>query len=69
MLPHRGWVLFNGVITLVLGIFIWRQWPLSGAWVIGTFVGIELLMAGWSYVMLSLVLRRLPAAPIAPATA
>ena len=52
--PHWGWVLFNGVISLLLGIMIWRQWPYSGLWVIGLFVGIEMLLNGWSLVMLSL---------------
>ena len=27
-----GWVLFNGIIALLLGLMIWRQWPVSGAW-------------------------------------
>lgn len=58
--PHWGWVLFNGVISLVLGIMIWRQWPYSGLWVIGLFVGIEMLLNGWSLVMLSLTARNLP---------
>jgi uncharacterized membrane protein HdeD (DUF308 family) len=58
--PHWGWVLFNGVISLLLGILIWRQWPSSGLWVIGLFVGIEMLLNGWSLVMLSLMGRKLP---------
>jgi uncharacterized membrane protein HdeD (DUF308 family) len=36
---------------------IWRQWPLSGLWVIGLFVGIEMLFSGLSWVMLGLALR------------
>ena len=59
--PHWGWVMFNGIISLVLGVMIWRQWPYSGLWVIGLFVGIEMLLNGWSLVMLSLTGRRLPA--------
>jgi uncharacterized membrane protein HdeD (DUF308 family) len=58
--PHWGWVLFNGVISVLLGILIWRQWPYSGLWVIGLFVGIEMLLNGWSLVMLSLTGRKLP---------
>jgi uncharacterized membrane protein HdeD (DUF308 family) len=54
---HWGWVLLNGLITAGLGILIWRQWPLSGLWVIGLFVGIEMIMYGWSLVMLSMVAR------------
>lgn len=55
--PHRGWVLLNGVITLLLGIMIWRQWPESSLWVIGTFVAIDLLFNGWAWIMLALALR------------
>jgi uncharacterized membrane protein HdeD (DUF308 family) len=60
-LPHRGWVLLNGVVTLALGIMIWRRWPLSGLWVIGLFVGIEMLLYGWSLVMLAIAAKRMPA--------
>jgi uncharacterized membrane protein HdeD (DUF308 family) len=59
-LPHRGWVLLNGVVTLVLGIMIWRRWPLSGLWVIGLFVGIEMLLYGWSLVMLAIAAKKMP---------
>src|SRR5262245_57518944 len=54
-----GWglVLLNGVISLLLGAAIWRQWPLSGFWVIGLFVGIELLFSGVSWVTLGLSVR------------
>lgn len=58
--PHWGWVLLNGAISLLLGVLIWRQWPYSGLWVIGLFVGIEMLFNGWSLVMLSLTARNLP---------
>ena len=64
--PHWGWVLFNGVISLVLGISIWQRWPYSGLWVIGLFVGIEMLLNGWSLVMLSLTGRNLPEEASAP---
>jgi uncharacterized membrane protein HdeD (DUF308 family) len=60
--PHRMWVLLNGVVTLALGIMIWRQWPLSGLWVIGLFVGIEMIFYGWSLVMLALAGRSMPRA-------
>ena len=57
--PGRGWVLFNGIITLVLGIMIWRQWPQDTFWVIGLFVGIDLVFSGWSWIMFALGLRSL----------
>ena len=57
---HWGLVLLNGIITLLLGVFIWRQWPLSGMYVIGLFLGINLVISGASYVSLGLAARRLP---------
>lgn len=47
-----GWTTLSGLISLVLGAGIWAEWPWSGMWVVGTFVGIEMLFAGWSLVML-----------------
>jgi uncharacterized membrane protein HdeD (DUF308 family) len=58
------WVLLNGVVSLVLGAAIWRHWPLSGDFVIGLFVGIEMLFGGLSWVMLALRLRSLPKGPL-----
>ncbi|MBX6312528.1 MAG: HdeD family acid-resistance protein [Isosphaeraceae bacterium] len=52
-----GWLLLSGVITLLLGLMIWWQWPLSGLWVIGLFVGIDMIFNGWSWVALALAAR------------
>lgn len=52
-----GWVFFNGAITFILGIMIYSSWPISGLWVIGLFIGIDLILAGWSWVFLSLTAR------------
>ena len=59
--PTPGWVwtVFDGVITLILAIMIWRTWPSSTAWAIGTLVGISMLFSGFSRLMLSLSARRL----------
>jgi uncharacterized membrane protein HdeD (DUF308 family) len=56
-----GWVLLNGSITLLLGLLIYKQWPFSGLWVIGMFIGIDLILNGWAWIMLSLGIRKLPA--------
>jgi uncharacterized membrane protein HdeD (DUF308 family) len=55
--PSWPWVLLNGVVDLVLGVLIWREWPESSLWVIGLFVGIELLFHGWSWMILALTVR------------
>lgn len=59
-----GWMLLGGVVSLFLGAAIWRQWPLSGLWVIGLFVGIEMLSSGLSWVMLGLAVRSVPRASL-----
>ena len=50
--PGWGWSLFSGILTVLLGVLIWRQWPVSGAWAIGVLVGIHVLMSGWAAIML-----------------
>jgi uncharacterized membrane protein HdeD (DUF308 family) len=56
---HRGWgwLLASGILSLILGVLIWAQWPASGLWVIGLLVGIQLLFTGWALVMLALAAR------------
>ncbi|HYV35539.1 MAG TPA: DUF308 domain-containing protein [Gemmataceae bacterium] len=56
----KGWVLLNGLVSLLLGISIWRQWPEASLWVIGLFVGIDLIFNGWSWVMLGLLVKSVP---------
>jgi uncharacterized membrane protein HdeD (DUF308 family) len=48
MRPGRGWglLLAGGIISLLLGLMIWRQFPLSGAWALGIFLGVKLLLVG-----------------------
>ncbi|HEY9621440.1 MAG TPA: DUF308 domain-containing protein [Crinalium sp.] len=48
------WVLVDGLVTLLLGVFIWFQWPFDAPWLIGTLVGASVLFTGISRVMLSL---------------
>lgn len=57
---HRGWLILNGMIAILLGLSIWRSWPISGLWVIGLFIGIDLIVDGWTEVMLAVMARPLP---------
>jgi uncharacterized membrane protein HdeD (DUF308 family) len=59
-----GWVFVNGLVTLALGIMIWRRWPEASFWVIGLFVGIDLLFNGWSWVFAALAVRSLAKRPL-----
>lgn len=58
--PHWGWLVLHGVINLLLGIAIRRRWPWDGLWVIGLFIGIDMIFNGWSLVMLGLSAKKLP---------
>lgn len=57
-----GWILVDGIITLVLGSMIYLQWPSSSAWAIGTLVGVSMIISGVSRVMLSLAVRKVAVA-------
>ena len=54
-----GWMLLDGIITLILSLMIWRHWPASSLWVIGVLIGISMLMTGTSRLMMALALRKL----------
>ena len=55
--PQWGWVLVNGMITLMAGLIIYDSFPNSALWLIGLLLGIDLLFNGWSWLMLALFLR------------
>jgi uncharacterized membrane protein HdeD (DUF308 family) len=59
MRPIHGsiWVLIDGIITLLLGLMIYMQWPSSSLWAIGTLVGVSMIISGIARVMMSLAVR------------
>ncbi len=56
--PGSGWILFDGIVTLILAILIWRSWPSSAVWAVGTLVGINLLISGFTRLMYSSAVSR-----------
>jgi len=56
-LPGSGWLLFDGILTLILAVMIWRAWPSSSEWAVGILVGVSMLFSGTSRLMLSLAAR------------
>jgi uncharacterized membrane protein HdeD (DUF308 family) len=52
------WTLVSGIVSLLLGMLIWSQWPLSGVWAVGLLVGINILFSGWSLIALGAAARR-----------
>ena len=55
--PNSRWTIADGVICLVLGSLVWAQWPTSALWLIGYFIGINLVFSGCSQVMLALAIH------------
>ena len=55
--PAWGWVVYDGILSLVLGFVIWMAWPESALWVIGMLVGLNLLFKGWSCLMFAVASR------------
>lgn len=53
-----GWALFSGIIKLILGGLILAGWPVTGLWIFGLFIGIDLIFYGWFWVLLSLTAKR-----------
>jgi len=51
------WPLLGGIVSVILGLTIMANWPISGLWVIGLFVSIELIVNGWSYIFVSLAAK------------
>jgi uncharacterized membrane protein HdeD (DUF308 family) len=58
--PGHGWTLLSGTVAVLLGVMIWRELPEAALWVIGTFVGIELVFNGVSWLMLGMAARNFP---------
>jgi uncharacterized membrane protein HdeD (DUF308 family) len=56
-----GWLLFAGIIAIALGVMILLHWPISGLWVIGLFIAVEMIVDGWTYIFLAFAIRQAPA--------
>lgn len=54
-----GWALAAGIISLLLGLLIIIGWPVSGLWVIGVFIALELIVNGWTYLFIALAARQM----------
>lgn len=56
--PGAGWIFFDGIVTLILGLLVWRHWPSGSLWVIGTLVGISMISTGVTRLMIGLAARK-----------
>ena len=57
--PYWGWTLAGGAINLLLGIYIYSQWPFDSFFIPGLFVGIDLIFTGWTWIVLALAIKNL----------
>jgi uncharacterized membrane protein HdeD (DUF308 family) len=57
-IQRSTWILLDGIVTLLLGLMIYMQWPSSSAWAIGTLVGVSLIFSGVTRVMVSWAVRK-----------
>ena len=56
-IPSWGWVLFSGLVDLLLAYLIWQGWPSSAGWAIGLLVGVNMVFVGLSLIMTALAAR------------
>lgn len=47
-----SWFLFSAIMSVLLGVMLWRQFPLSGIWAVGILIGFRLLFTGWALVFI-----------------
>lgn len=52
-----GWVLFSGVVAIVLAGMIWFNMPSDALWVLGLLIGVNIIFSGWGMMMVALAAR------------
>ncbi len=60
-IPQSGWIALSGVLSFILGILLWIEWPSSAFWFMGLVVGIHFIFAGLAWSSFAWRLRELPA--------
>jgi len=53
-----GWILFDGITSLIMGGLILMSWPSSSVWAIGTLVGVAVLFRGVGRIVISAGIRK-----------
>jgi uncharacterized membrane protein HdeD (DUF308 family) len=56
---HWGWDFLQGAVSILLGVIVFAQWPISALWVVGTLVGVEIFFRGCGLMVAGVDLRRL----------
>lgn len=53
-----GWVVLSGLISFFLGLIIVAHWPVSSFYVLGLFLGIDLVFIGSGWIAMGLALKK-----------
>jgi uncharacterized membrane protein HdeD (DUF308 family) len=52
--PNWGWALVSGLVSFALGVLLLRGLAVASLWFLGLYVGIDLIIHGFSWIMFSL---------------
>jgi uncharacterized membrane protein HdeD (DUF308 family) len=58
--PRWGWAVFSGVVSIVLGLMLLAQMPISGVWFIGFAIGLDLVFDGVAMIGFATAIHSLP---------
>jgi uncharacterized membrane protein HdeD (DUF308 family) len=61
-LPRWGWSVFSGLVSVVLGVMLLAQMPVSSVWFIGFAIGVDLIVDGASLIGFASAINTLPKA-------
>lgn len=54
-----GWVLFDGIVSVLLGGLLWWQLPSSALWALGVLAGLRIILSGWTLVIVPIAVGRI----------
>jgi uncharacterized membrane protein HdeD (DUF308 family) len=52
------WTLASGAVNVLLAALIWQHWPNGATWLLGLYVGINMIFVGWPLILAAVVARR-----------
>ncbi|MGR8935641.1 MAG: HdeD family acid-resistance protein [Gammaproteobacteria bacterium] len=58
-LANWGWILFSGLTALIFATVVWASWPETAHWLLGLFLGINMVFLGWALIRIS-IYHRMP---------
>lgn len=54
-----GWLVFSAICSLLLAVMLTMDWPVSGLYAVGMFVGVKLIVSGWTLTILGFTQHKL----------